>query len=63
MYVIVLRQSDGHFIMGLMGFLEAAHCARLAEALGLWEALSWLKNNDATNVDIKIDAILSRTKN
>lgn len=44
----VLRDSSGNFIAGLCGTIMGINSPQIAEALGVREALSWLKHRQTT---------------
>jgi ribonuclease HI len=56
-YGCVVRNDSGTFVSCMHGPLQGASSPYMAEALSVREALSWLKNNQVTNVIVESDCL------
>ena len=53
---VVLKYSKGMFIVAIQGSFLGLHFPQMAEAMGLCEALSWLKQMNIKKVKVESDS-------
>ncbi|XP_073300593.1 uncharacterized protein [Primulina huaijiensis] len=53
---MVMRDAKGRFIIARTTLVKILRCVKEGEAIGLLEALSWIRNMDYSNVMFEVDA-------
>ncbi|XP_073064130.1 uncharacterized protein [Primulina eburnea] len=53
---MVMRDAEGRFVMARTSLIKGLRCVKEGEAIGLLEALSWIRNLDYPTVMFEVDA-------
>ncbi|XP_075492415.1 uncharacterized protein LOC142530463 [Primulina tabacum] len=54
---MVVRDEEGRLLMARTNLIKVLRCVKEGEAIGLLEALSWIRNSDYSNVLFEVDAM------
>lgn len=53
----LIRDDLGRFVKAVSGFVEGVYPPHVAEAVGLCEVLSWIKQGNSSNMIVETDCL------